>query len=282
MDVASLLHPLPSKVTGLDLDAELIRQAKNSVRYTWSRRRPTSEWDERIPPPPAILQDQPDNRTTSPTLDKVRTRVQQDLTFFPACFPPLLGSLSFPVPVLPSHPLGASTNSEDVTQPVHHPGFPNNVHFVVGDIMDRTTDPAWRTQGEPFDLVLWYVPLFFFSFGSGVGERAANVPVVYSLSLTKWIQIHHGDQGLLHLLDLFAQLIVPGGLLLLEPHGPSSFKRTKDFPALVQQRIRTLQLKPDQLPALLAQRGFHLLRREQPTPPNHTAPAREVLLFQRQ
>lgn len=295
MDEASLLDPTPTKVIGLDLDAELIRQAKNAVRYTWSRRRPTSsEWNGRIPPPPAFLQDQLDRRapstsTTPTTPHETRTRVQQDLKFFPACFPPMLGSLSFPV-AAPSPPLQPqaypfdSFDSQNPSRLVHHQEFPNNISFVVGDIMNRTADPAWRTQGEHFDLVLWQVTSFS-SFAPKCQKQQLTLLTrgIYSLSLTKWIQIHHGDQGLLQLFDLFAQLIGPGGLLLLEPHGPaSSFERTKDGPATVQFRPKTVRMTPDQFPALLAGRGFDLLRRVQPKQPNHTASAREVLLFQRQ
>lgn len=95
--------------------------------------------------------------------------------------------------------------------------------------------------------------------------------------------MHHGDQGLLNLFDTFRTLLSPGGLLLLEPHGPSSYARTKELPAAVQKSLsaRPLQIKPGQFVDLLRERGFHLLSRFTPEQHNHTAPGREVLLLRR-
>lgn len=93
--------------------------------------------------------------------------------------------------------------------------------------------------------------------------------------------MHHGDKGLLNLLDQFSTMLAPRGLLLLEPHDTSSYERTKELPTAVRKALaeRPLEIKPEQLLNLLEQRGFDLVSRTCPGKPNHGAPGREVLLF---
>lgn len=83
--------------------------------------------------------------------------VLADLRFFPACFPPLLGSLSFPVSDPATVRSKLQFDSDLPSRPqTPRPTFPNNCHFVVADVMDDTSHRAtWFPKGDEFDLLVW-------------------------------------------------------------------------------------------------------------------------------
>ena len=100
------------------------------------------------------------------------------------------------------------------------------------------------------------------------------------MSLTKWVQIPHGDDGLLRFFDyLSARLRKPGGLLLLEPHEHESYKRiTKALPPHMQSTIRDLKIKPSDFDRLLQERGIIRIREFWPEGHGHS---RALLLYER-
>ena len=54
--------------------------------------------------------------------------------------------------------------------------------------------------------------------------RPCAVPTGCNCSVVKWVHLNRGDEGLEAMLSKFWRLLVPGGLLLLEPQPWKSYK----------------------------------------------------------
>lgn len=88
------------------------------------------------------------------------------MRFFPASFPALFGSLSFPAPLAatctPARNPQADTHSANPDTLQYEPQasrFPLNCQFIVGDILDRTEEQVrrWCDEAEQYDLIVWCV-----------------------------------------------------------------------------------------------------------------------------
>lgn len=60
-----------------------------------------------------------------------------------------------------------------------------------------------------------------------VGAQRPEFDVVLLLSLTKWVQLNWGDEGLKRLFRRAFRHLRPGGLLLLEPQPWESYRKRK-------------------------------------------------------
>jgi ubiquinone/menaquinone biosynthesis C-methylase UbiE len=54
--------------------------------------------------------------------------------------------------------------------------------------------------------------------------EGASLDTITCLSVTKWVHLNRGDQGLQALFAAFRRALVPGGLLVLEPQPWSSYR----------------------------------------------------------
>ncbi|XP_044856411.1 7SK snRNA methylphosphate capping enzyme [Mauremys mutica] len=103
--------------------------------------------------------------------------------------------------------------------------FPDNVIFVRGNyVLER--DELLETQGAEYDVVL-------------------------CLSLTKWVHLNWGDDGLKRLFKRIFRHLRPGGLLLLEPQPWSSYGKRKNLTETIYRNYYRIQLKPEQFPSYL-------------------------------
>ncbi|KAG6921889.1 methylphosphate capping enzyme, partial [Chelydra serpentina] len=103
--------------------------------------------------------------------------------------------------------------------------FPDNVIFVRGNyVLER--DELLETQGAEFDVVL-------------------------CLSLTKWVHLNWGDDGLKRLFKRIYRHLRPGGLLLLEPQPWSSYGKRKNLTETIYRNYYRIKLKPEQFSSYL-------------------------------
>ncbi|XP_070582957.1 7SK snRNA methylphosphate capping enzyme [Erythrolamprus reginae] len=103
--------------------------------------------------------------------------------------------------------------------------FPNNVIFVKGNyILER--DELLEAQQPEYDVIL-------------------------CLSVTKWVQLNWGDEGLKRLFKRAHRHLRPGGIFVLEPQAWSSYKKRKNLTETISRHYQRIKLKPDQFPSYL-------------------------------
>jgi 7SK snRNA methylphosphate capping enzyme len=101
---------------------------------------------------------------------------------------------------------------------------------------------------------------------TGAERAAESVDAVLLLSVTKWIQLQHGDAGLKEAFARIWRSLRPGGVLVLEPQPLQSYKkRKKRATQAMREHLRAMQLLPEAFPAYLCDTvGFVLLATHHP------------------
>ncbi|KAJ4468896.1 Bicoid-interacting protein 3-domain-containing protein [Lentinula aciculospora] len=105
--------------------------------------------------------------------------------------------------------------------------FPHNVSF-------RTAD--WTTEE--------------------IVEDADGYDVIVGFSISKWIHIHGGDDGLRAFFRRVYSVLKPGGIFILEPQEWYTYKKAKRLHESLRNTARTLELRPSDFEAILEGIGF--------------------------
>ncbi|XP_059549644.1 7SK snRNA methylphosphate capping enzyme [Myotis daubentonii] len=131
-----------------------------------------------------------------------------------SCFPASLTASRGPI-AAPQVPLDGADTSV----------FPNNVVFVTGNyVLDR--DELVDAQTPEYDVVL-------------------------CLSLTKWVHLNWGDEGLKRMFRRIYRHLHPGGILILEPQPWSTYAKRKTLTETTYKNYYRIQLKPEQFSSYL-------------------------------
>ncbi|XP_004630565.1 7SK snRNA methylphosphate capping enzyme [Octodon degus] len=131
-----------------------------------------------------------------------------------SCFPASLTASRGPI-AAPQVPLDGADTSV----------FPNNVVFVTGNyVLER--DELVEAQAAEYDVVL-------------------------CLSLTKWVHLNWGDEGLKRMFRRIYRHLRPGGILVLEPQPWSSYSKRKTLTETTYKNYYRIQLKPEQFSSYL-------------------------------
>lgn len=110
-------------------------------------------------------------------------------------------------------------------------GFPYNITFIQGNYV-FSSDEMVEQQKEEYDVIL-------------------------ALSISKWIHLNNGDQGLKRFFKRIFNHLRPGGKLILEPQPWSSYKKKKKLTEEIFKVFQTIKLKPPQFSDyLLREVGF--------------------------
>ncbi|KAG8540030.1 hypothetical protein GDO81_019948 [Engystomops pustulosus] len=103
--------------------------------------------------------------------------------------------------------------------------FPHNVVFIKGNyVLDR--DELLEVQRPEYDVIL-------------------------CLSVTKWVHLNWGDDGLKRMFKRFYRHLRPGGILVLEPQPWSSYGKRKKLTDAIFRNYCRISLRPEQFTTYL-------------------------------
>ncbi|XP_078526429.1 7SK snRNA methylphosphate capping enzyme [Lissotriton helveticus] len=160
-------------------------------------------------------------------------------------FPASLAAIRGPIaaPQLPPPPGGPAQ------------GFPQNLLFVTGNyVLER--DELLEAQSPEYDVIL-------------------------CLSVTKWVHLNWGDEGLKRMFKRIYRHLRPGGLLLLEPQAWSSYGKRKNLTEAIYKNYNRIQFKPEQFTSYLVSQEVGFARYELVGTPQSTTKGfqRPIYLF---
>lgn len=84
-----------------------------------------------------------------------------------------------------------------------------------------------------------------------VEAQTPEYDVVLCLSLTKWVHLNWGDEGLKRMFRRIYRHLRPGGILVLEPQPWSSYGKRKTLTETIYKNYYRIQLKPEQFSSYL-------------------------------
>ncbi|CAG0913554.1 unnamed protein product [Notodromas monacha] len=142
--------------------------------------------------------------------------------------------------------------------------FPKGMKHLYGSLRPHLTIPAGFHVETPkgdemFPCNIGFISENYVGESDKVVEEA--VPEVYDtilcLSVTKWIHLNFGDEGLLRLFKRAFKQLKPGGQLILEPQPWSTYGKVKKITPEIFETYKKLKIRPQQFPDLLVgQVGF--------------------------
>ncbi|XP_067951051.1 7SK snRNA methylphosphate capping enzyme-like [Watersipora subatra] len=99
-------------------------------------------------------------------------------------------------------------------------GFPQNISFICSNYCLESDSLLEMVKAE-FDIIL-------------------------ALSVTKWIHLNNGDEGLKRSFKRMYLQLNPGGILILEPQMWPSYKKRKSLTEKIRENFDKILLRPDQ------------------------------------
>ena len=85
-----------------------------------------------------------------------------------------------------------------------------------------------------------------------------------SFSVTKWMHLNWGEDGLIYLLLKCYSLLKRYGILIIESDHHSSYHKTRNYTATIQQNSEKLQIQPQQIPLILQHIGMQVIATKTP------------------
>lgn len=199
----------PVSITGVDIDASLIKQAKDAAATARSLCRPWSQ-GSRSP--------------CSETCGNNRARqLPLDSVYFPSVFPQLFG---FRPEEQDERPTKVAKTSHSTM-----PASGTELHFVAAEWVSygQAVNDVSRDIGEIDHLQR---------------KDVQGYDLVLALSLTKWVHIHSGDTGIARFFARVSRCLRPNGILILEPQDWRSYDAPKRMSKAVRDQVQALQMRP--------------------------------------
>lgn len=155
----------------------------------------------------------------------------------------LAGEMRFPVSMAICHgPIAAAALPGRQAESV---AFPNNVFFVEGNyIMDN--EAQLEAQQEEFDMIL-------------------------CLSLTKWVHLNWGDDGVRFLFKRMYRQLRPGGRMLLEAQPFHSYAKKKKLTEVTYKNYHAITLRPEKFNEYLLSPEVGFAKCELVATPSHAS-----------
>lgn len=155
----------------------------------------------------------------------------------------LAGEMLFPVSMAICHgPIAAAALPGQQAESV---AFPNNVFFVEGNYIVES-EAQLEAQQEEFDMIL-------------------------CLSLTKWVHLNWGDEGVRLLFKRMHRQLRPGGHMLLEAQPFHSYAKKKKLTETTYKHYHAISLRPEQFNEYLLSPEVGFATCELVDTPSHTS-----------
>ncbi|KAJ3013410.1 hypothetical protein NUW54_g1606 [Trametes sanguinea] len=188
------------------------------VRLAWKHRR--FVWSQQGPP---HEDDQPEahGHSSRPSASRKRRRSSQSvgngpMSGTPDYFPAACEHMFGPLPI------PDTTGHEGASDT-----FPHNVTF-------RTAD--WVNTPIPDDAERYHVVLAF--------------------SVSKWMHLNGGDEGIMTFFRRVYEVLEPGGIFVLEPQEWDTYAKARRMDPRLKENAKHLKLRPDDFGRLLQDIGF--------------------------
>ncbi|KAF5351179.1 hypothetical protein D9756_008400 [Leucocoprinus leucothites] len=89
-----------------------------------------------------------------------------------------------------------------------------------------------------------------------IPEDKAGYDVVLALSITKWIHLNQGDDGLVAFFRKIHKVLHDGGHLILEPQAWESYAKAKRMAEHLKENYQNIKLRPEDFTSVLNDIGF--------------------------
>jgi len=90
----------------------------------------------------------------------------------------------------------------------------------------------------------------------GLVDDEKGYDIVIAFSVSKWIHLNQGDEGIEKFFRRVYEVLRPGGKFVIEPQPWESYGRAKRMDAKLKETCNSLQIRPDDFPNLLEKIGF--------------------------
>ncbi|KAF9073110.1 Bicoid-interacting protein 3-domain-containing protein [Rhodocollybia butyracea] len=96
-------------------------------------------------------------------------------------------------------------------------------------------------------------------------EDTDGYDVVIAFSISKWIHVNGGDEGLRAFFQRIHSVLKPGGVFILEPQEWDTYKKVRRLNESLKSNILNLKLRPSDFESILGSLGFGPARHLGPT-----------------
>jgi len=130
--------------------------------------------------------------------------------------------------------------------------FPASCEHMFGPlpIPPNKTDTA--TPSFPHNVVFQVVDWV----NSEISEDQEGYDVVVAFSVSKWIHLNGGDEGLKTFFQRVHSVLRPGGAFVLEPQEWETYAKAKRMSKELKENAKGLKLRPENFPHILRALGF--------------------------
>jgi len=101
------------------------------------------------------------------------------------------------------------------------------------------------------------------------------------LSISKWIHLNHGDEGILRFFRKMYNNLNHGGLLVFEPQDWKSYKKKSRITQKIKETYQQIKIFPNQFESELTNLGFSLVDRMQPPEEGTLGFQRSIMVFKK-
>ncbi|OIV95857.1 hypothetical protein TanjilG_06833 [Lupinus angustifolius] len=140
--------------------------------------------------------------------------------------------------------------------------FENDILKDQGKYLNKPAEPAENLDQEIPRRNLGHIVSFKQEnfLEAAYDPHEEHYDTILCLSVTQWIHLNWGDDGLMTLFSKIRDLLRPGGLFVLEPHKWKSYRRKRKITETTYLNYKSIKLRPERfMRTLLEKVGFKAL-----------------------